>query len=213
MIAGWILLFAGAGCSIAVEREDGYKQENQQKTERQEKEERISRKSEQLAEGFREIYEEERGKGEKDTLAFQQQIIQAIGEQGYAAVDTDNQINMVHPGQVQDFCESAEQGEKDSVVFFCVTDEGGWIRYDLEAQNGDIDVTESSLRWENDSPEVYIIMNLKPPHGIIRTRDICFWRIPSGGIRRRSGAKSLPGQAVGSDMQGGLPDLSRICRI
>ena len=155
MIAGWILLFAGAGCSIAVEREDGYRQENQQKTERQKKEERISRESEQLAEGLREIYEEERGRGEKDTLAFQQQIIQAIGEQGYAAVDTDNQINMVHPGQVQDFCESAEQGEEDSVVFFCVTDEGGWIRYDLETQDGNIDVTESSLRWENDNPEVY----------------------------------------------------------
>ena len=117
MIAGWILLFAGAGCSIAVEREDGYKQENQQKTERQEKEERISRESEQLAEGFREIYEEERGRGEKDTLAFQQQIIQAIGEQGYAAVDTDNQINMVNFGQVQDFCESAEQGEEAAAVF------------------------------------------------------------------------------------------------
>ena len=41
MIAGWILLFAGAGCSIAVEREDGYRQENQQKTERQEKEHRF----------------------------------------------------------------------------------------------------------------------------------------------------------------------------
>ena len=65
MIAGWILLFAGAGCSIAVEREDGYRQENQQKTERQKKEERISRESEQLAEGLREIYEEERGRGEK----------------------------------------------------------------------------------------------------------------------------------------------------
>ena len=155
MIAGWILLFAGAGCSIAVEREDGYRQENQKKTERQEKEERISRESEQLAEGFREIYEEERGRGEKDTLAFQQQIIQAIGDQGYAAVDTDNQINMVNFGQIEDFCENTEQGEKDSVVFFCVTDEGGWIRYDLEAQNGNIEVTESSLQWENDSPEVY----------------------------------------------------------
>ena len=155
MIAGWILLFAGAGCSIAVEREDGYRQENQQKTERQKKEERISRESEQLAEGLREIYEEERGRGEKDTLAFQQQIIQAIGEQGYAAVDTDNQINMVNFGQIEDFCENTEQGEKDSVVFFCVTDEGGWIRYDLEAQNGNIEVTESSLQWENDSPEVY----------------------------------------------------------
>ena len=128
MIAGWILLFAGAGCAVLPwkERTDTGRR-NQQKTERQEKEERISRESEQLAEGFREIYEEERGRGEKDTLAFQQQIIQAIGEQGYAAVDTDNQINMVHPGQVQDFCESAEQGEEDSVVFFCVTDEGGWI--------------------------------------------------------------------------------------
>lgn len=119
------------------------------------KEERISRESEQLAEGFRKIYEEERGRGEKDTLAFQQQIIQAIGEQGYAAVDTDNQINMVNFGQIEDFCENTEQGEKDSVVFFCVTDEGGWSRYDLEAQNGDIDVTESSLRWENNNPEVY----------------------------------------------------------
>lgn len=155
MIAGWILLFAGAGCSTAMEREGGYEQENQQKTERQEKEERISKESEQLAEGFREIYEEKKDSGGKDTLEFRKQIIQAIGEQGYAAVDTDNQINMVHYGQIEDFCESAEEGEEAATVFFCVTEEGGWIRYDLETQNGDIDVTESSLRWENNSPEVY----------------------------------------------------------
>lgn len=155
MIAGWILLFAGAGCSTAMEREGGYEQENQQKTERQEKEERISKESEQLAEGFREIYEEKKDSGGKDTLEFRTQIIQAIGEQGYAAVDTDNQINMVHYGQIEDFCESAEEGEEAATVFFCVTEEGGWIRYDLETQNGDIDVTESSLRWENNSPEVY----------------------------------------------------------
>lgn len=155
MIAGWILLFAGAGCSTAMEREGGYEQENQQKTERQEKEERISKESEQLAEGFREIYEEKKDSGGKDTPEFRKQIIQAIGEQGYAAVDTDNQINMVHYGQIEDFCESAEEGEEAATVFFCVTEEGGWIRYDLETQNGDIDVTESSLRWENNSPEVY----------------------------------------------------------
>lgn len=62
---------------------------------------------------------------------------------------------MVHYGQIEDFCESAEEGEEAATVFFCVTEEGGWIRYDLETQNGDIDVTESSLRWENNSPEVY----------------------------------------------------------
>lgn len=155
MIAGWILLFAGAGCSTVMEREGGYKQENQQKTERQEKEERISKESEQLAEGFREIYEEKKDSGGKDTLEFRKQIIQAIGEQGYAAVDTDNQINMVHYGQIEDFCKSAQEGEEAAAVFFSVTEEGGWIRYDLETQNGDIDVTESSLRWENNSPEVY----------------------------------------------------------
>ena len=154
MIAGWILLFAGAGCSTAMEREGGYEQENQQKTERQEKEERISKESEQLAEGFREIYEEKKDSGGKDTLEFRKQIIQAIGEQGYAAVDTDNQINMVHYGQIEDFCENTEQGEKAAAVFFSVTDEGGWIRYDLETQDGNIDVTESSLWWENDNPEV-----------------------------------------------------------
>lgn len=155
MIAGWILLFAGAGCSTAMEREGGYEQENQQKTERQEKEERISKESEQLGEGFREIYEEKKDSGGKDTLEFRKQIIQAIGEQGYAAVDTDNQINMVHYGQIEDFCKSAQEGEEASAVFFCVTEEGGWIRYDLETQDGNMDVTESSLRWENNSPEVY----------------------------------------------------------
>ena len=150
------------------------------KQKRQKKEERISRESEQLAEGFREIYEEERGRGEKDTLAFQQQIIQAIGEQGYAAVDTDNQINMVHPGQVQDFCESAEQGEEDSVVFFCVTDEAagsamiwrpGWQHRCDGIFCGGRTTTRRSI----------IIMNLKRPHGIIRTRDICFLKIPEKG--------------------------------
>ena len=43
------------------------------------------------------------------------QIINCLEEKGYAAVDCDNQIDMVNREKVEDFCKTAEKEEQAAV--------------------------------------------------------------------------------------------------
>lgn len=113
--------------------------------------ERITKDSMELAESYRDFYERMSGKEAAD---FQNQVIEKIGQQGYAVVDTENQINMVNSLQAETFCENAQKGQEARSTIICVTEEGGFIRYDLEAKACQLDVTVSSLKWEDGEPEV-----------------------------------------------------------
>lgn len=115
----------------------------------------ISEESERLAEGYRDIYEAAAREECLDTLEVQEEIINHIGNAGYAAVDRDDQINMVQYEQAEDFCENAQKGQHDEVTIFSVMNEGGFVRYDMETEGGSIDVTVSTLKWENGEPLVY----------------------------------------------------------
>ncbi len=98
-----ILLLVCTGC----EQDTG-----EEKTEQGKKEQQISEKSESLAEGYREIYETAVEQGNIDTLEVQEKIIDVIGKSGYAAVDRDNQLNMVNYEQAEEFCENAGEKKK-----------------------------------------------------------------------------------------------------
>lgn len=110
--------------------------------------------SEKLAESYREIYETAVGQGNLNTLEVQQKIIGSIGSSGYAAVDRDDQINMVNHEQVEDFCKSADEESEDSVTIISLLEEGDFVRYDMVTKNGEIDVIVSALRWEENEPQV-----------------------------------------------------------
>lgn len=121
----------------------------------QKKKEGTQEESLQIAEGFRDVYEEAQAEGNLKDRQVQEELIRAIGEQGYAAVDTENRINMVNSEQMETFLQEAGQGREAEASMFCVTDEGGFIRYDLETRESVMDVTVSSLRWQNGEPEVW----------------------------------------------------------
>ena len=140
-----ILLLVCSGC----EQDTG-----EEKTEQGKKEQQISEKSESLAEGYREIYETAVEQGNIDTLEVQEKIIDVIGKSGYAAVDRDNQLNMVNYEQAEEFCENAGEKRKDHVTIICLIEQGGLVRYDMETENGEIDVTVCTVKWEENSPEV-----------------------------------------------------------
>lgn len=132
----------------------GCKQNIDEETEEDKTEQQIYEESEKLAKGYREIYE---GAVEQDilgTLEVQQKIIDSIGSSGYAAVDRDDQINMVNYEQVEDFCKSADEGKEDSVTIISLSGDGGFVRYDMETTNREIDVIVSTLRWEENEPQV-----------------------------------------------------------
>ena len=50
-------------------------------------------------------------KSELNTLKVKRKIINCLEEKGYAAVDCDNQIDMVNREKVEDFCKTAEKEE------------------------------------------------------------------------------------------------------
>ena len=54
-------------------------------------------------------------KSELNTLKVKRKIINCLEEKGYAAVDCDNQIDMVNREKVEDFCKTAEKEEQAAV--------------------------------------------------------------------------------------------------
>ena len=112
----------------------------------------IQEESENLAEGYRNLYEKAVKEDTLETLELQQKIIGYFGNIGYAAVDSDNQIDMVNSGQVEEFCKKAGRGEKGKLRLFSVMNAGGFVRYDMETEDGNIDVIVSSLKWIDNRP-------------------------------------------------------------
>ncbi len=55
---------------------------------------------------------------------MKRKIINCLEEKGYAAVDCDNQIDMVNREKVEDFCKAAEKEEQAAVDIVVVFDEG-----------------------------------------------------------------------------------------
>lgn len=108
----------------------------------------ILRQSEQLAENYRTIYETAEkacSLGSRKTI---EEIIAVLGEEGCCAVDSENQINMTNAEEAQAFCEKAAGAKKAELSLFIVTDQGGFVRYDLCCEEGKMEVQRSRLTWD-----------------------------------------------------------------
>lgn len=104
------------------------------------------------AECYREVYEEALKNGELSTLETEKKIMDCLGEAGYPAVDYDNQIDMVQPEKVEEFCRRVEEKEKGEVTVFVVLDNGGYVRYEMHTENGEVAIAESILTWQDGEP-------------------------------------------------------------
>ena len=86
-------------------------------TEKEEKKETVESamyaEAKETAQIFQNIYIQE--KSELNTLKTKRKIINCLEEKGYAAVDCDNQIDMVNREKVEDFCKTAEKEEQAAV--------------------------------------------------------------------------------------------------
>lgn len=111
-------------------------------------------KSEEIAESYRTIYQQASERGTLEDLETVRAIVEFLGKNGYTAVDNENQIDMVNPARVRAFAKSVETKETDKLTILCVMSGGGFIRYDLQTLDGSVDVTVSSLLWNNKVPQV-----------------------------------------------------------
>ena len=76
-------------------------------------------------------------------------IVNQFGENGYPAVDSRNQINMTEPEKVVEFCEKVDAQEEAEITILEVSYLGGFVKYDLETKDGNVDVVRSYYKYEN----------------------------------------------------------------
>lgn len=97
---------------------------------------------------YESIYKQSYKKEQLDSLHTVEKIVQCLGEAGYSAVDINNQIDMVQPEKLENFCRFAEEHKEGNTTLLLVQNDGGFIRYDFTTAEGEVDVQRSSLRWE-----------------------------------------------------------------
>ena len=75
-------------------------------------------------------------------------IVNCLGENGYPAVDSRNQVNMTEAEQVLEFCEKVDAQEEAEITILEVSYFGGFVKYDLHSKDGSVDVVRSYYKYE-----------------------------------------------------------------
>ncbi len=132
------LLLAAAGCA-GKNTKDGSK-------------EHADRKSVEIAKSYQDIYEKACKDGTLEDLATIRQIVERLGEDGLVAVDAENQVDMENAAQAEEFCKRAGEGKEAVQTIIAVKDDGGFMRYDLEASEGTLKVRQGYVAWSNGEP-------------------------------------------------------------
>ena len=86
-------------------------------------------------------------------------IVNQFGENGYPAVDSRNQIDMTEAEQVEWFCEMVDTQEEAEITIIEVSYLGGFVKYDLETKDGNVDVVRSYYKYENGNMKREVIGN------------------------------------------------------
>lgn len=111
----------------------------------------LSRQTMQLAEQVTSIYNDISAETPKtDTsvsLETMRRIIAELGENGYAAVDGENQIDMVCAEQVTAFCNAAEQKQTAECTVIVVMKSAFRI-FDLRTENGTVNVVRTHCQFD-----------------------------------------------------------------
>lgn len=106
-------------------------------------------KTEKMIECCLSLYKKAAEENKIDDLKTIRSIVNCLGENGYSAVDSKNQINMTQTEQVVLFCEMVDVKEEAEITIIEVGYFGELIIYDLVTQNGNVDVFKSNYKYED----------------------------------------------------------------
>ena len=105
--------------------------------------------TEKMIECCLELYEKAAEENKIDDLETIRSIVNCLGENGYPAVDSRNQINMTEPEKVVEFCEKVDAQEEAEITIIEVSYLGGFVKYDLKTKDGNVDVVRRYYKYEN----------------------------------------------------------------
>ncbi|MBE5947180.1 MAG: hypothetical protein E7259_09650 [Lachnospiraceae bacterium] len=115
----------------------------------QETTENSQESKEEIIEICVDLYKEAAEQNKIADLEMIRSIVNRLGENGYPAVDSRNQINMTEPEKVVEFCEKVDAQEEAEITILEVSYLGGFVKYDLHTKDGNVDVVRSYYKYEN----------------------------------------------------------------
>ena len=106
-----------------------------------------SASTECIAEILSDIYEEAVDTNTLGSLDIMRRMVAVLGENGYAAVDSGNQIDMVQAEQAIDFCKAVEEKEMDELTIIVVM-EMGIRKFDLKTEDGSVNIVRGYYQYD-----------------------------------------------------------------
>lgn len=106
------------------------------------------KETEHIAELCQEIYKKAAETNTSGALENMQSIVAWLGEQGYAAVDSENQINMTNAEQVLEFCKAVEKQEPAEQTILVAADYG-LRKFDLKTEEGKINIVREYCQYDD----------------------------------------------------------------
>ena len=100
-----------------------------------------------IAEILSDIYEEAVDTNTLGSLDMMRCMVARLGENGYVAVDSGNQIDMVQAEQALDFCKAVDEKEMDELTIIVVM-EMGIRKYDLKTEDGNVNIVRGYYQYD-----------------------------------------------------------------
>lgn len=142
----FMLIVSVSGCSDTPQEETAFVETI---SEVQLPEQKDEEENEKMIECCLELYEKAAEENKIADLEMIRSIVNRFGENGYPAVDSRNQIDMTEAEQVEWFCEMVDTQEEAEITIIEVSYLGGFVKYDLETKDGNVDVVRSYYKYEN----------------------------------------------------------------
>ena len=112
-------------------------------------EQKDEEETEKIIESCLDLYEKAAEENKIADLETIRSIVNRLGENGYPAVDSENQIDMTEAEKVVQFCKMVDAQVEAEITILEVSYLGGFVKYDLQTKNGNVDVVRSYYKYEN----------------------------------------------------------------
>lgn len=85
---------------------------------------------------------------DRDELEVSRELVNTLGENGYTAVDSENQINMAEYEKMIQFCEKVETKESGRITIVEVVRRGNYIIRTMETNDGEVHIIRRYYVYE-----------------------------------------------------------------
>lgn len=118
------------------------------------------------------LYEKASEENKLADLETIRSIVNRFGEYGYSAIDSKNQVDMTMAEQIVLFCDAVEQKKVAETIVFQIDYFGGFIKYDLKTEDGNVEVTKSYYVYEDKEIQRKSVSSYLAKNGIIQRKVI-----------------------------------------